>query len=47
MGRPPPLRADLSSGWARVSSGMLEHEGGAILLVSTAALVGRAAPAAA
>lgn len=34
-----PLRAGLATGWARVSSGMLEHEGEALLLVSTAALV--------
>lgn len=38
-GSPAPLRARLGAGWARASSGMLDHEGASILLVDAAILV--------
>ena len=38
-GPPLPVRCDRGSSWARVSSGMLEHEGEALLLLGVAALV--------
>ena len=36
---PRPLRSGLASGWARASSGVVEHEGRALLVLSPAALV--------
>lgn len=38
-GAPLPLRSGLGSGWARASSGVLDHGGEALLLLGTAALV--------
>ncbi|WP_300974539.1 chemotaxis protein CheW [Sphingomonas sp. LHG3406-1] len=37
---PVPVRAAMSEGWDRVSSGMVETEEGALLLIDVAALVG-------
>lgn len=37
---PSPIRAAMGEGWERVSTGMVETEQGALLLVDVAALVG-------
>ncbi|GAA4041328.1 hypothetical protein GCM10022281_22890 [Sphingomonas rosea] len=39
-GDPTPVRAAMGEGWERVSSGMVETEEGALLLVDVAALIG-------
>src|SRR6476469_6248889 len=39
-GDPTPIRAAMGEGWERVSSGMVETEEGALLLVDVAALIG-------
>lgn len=39
-GDPAPVRAAMADGWERVSSGMVESEVGALLLIDVEALVG-------
>ncbi|MCA1654208.1 MAG: chemotaxis protein CheW [Sphingomicrobium sp.] len=40
LGSPTPLRAAMGQGWERASLGMVETEGGPMLLVDVAALIG-------
>ena len=39
LSAPTPVRAAMGEGWERVSSGMVETEGGALLLIDVAGLV--------
>jgi purine-binding chemotaxis protein CheW len=39
LGDPAPIRAAMGDGWERVSSGMVETEEGALLVVDVAALI--------
>ena len=40
LGAPTPVRAAMGQGWERASLGMVEVEGGPLLLIDVAALVG-------
>ena len=47
LGEPTPVRAAMDAGWGRVALGMVETDGGPLLLVDVAALVAGADPRAA